>query len=241
MPYRRYSKSRTVKRFRRMKRRTGGLSKVSKKQVVSIAKKIIRKDQELKFTMYEYPVSVSNAWTGPLSLIVHPTQGVTGYSDLLDLESTSSHRIGNTIIPVAIQMNYTINCADSYNVFRVILFQWLINSDESPTVGDIVMGTGTANSTLQMYNYHNKNNYKILYDQTHILSTNAGNNYTVVRHVRIPNSKLKIKRWVYEGDNENGFSAKLQKGGIYYMLCSDSTIVPHPTINWSCRLLFTDA
>lgn len=234
---------RTIPRKKKVyrKKRSYGLSKPAKKQVTAIAKRIIHKNTELKFTMYEFPVSVSNAWTGPSSLIFHPAQGVEGYGDLLDLESNQSYRIGNTITPFAIQMNYTINGSDSYNVFRVILFQWLINTDEPPTVGDIVMGTGTANSTLQMYNYKNKNNYKILYDKTHTLSTNAGNNLAIVRHVKIHNSQLRIKKFTYEGNSESGYNAKLQKGGIYYMLCSDSTVISHPTINWACRLLFTDA
>lgn len=229
------------KYVRRYKKTARTLSKPAKKQVYSIAKRVQKANTELKFTAYEFPFSVSNSWTGPAFLITHPPQGIKGYNDVFDLQAGQSQRIGNTITPYAIQVNYTVTGADSSNVVRIIFFQWLMDDQTAPQVGDILMGTGTSSSVLQMRNYVNKKNYKILYDKTHTTSTNAGNNLTIVKHVIIPAKRLKIKQFKYLNDSSSGFAPNLIKGNIYYMMASDSAVISHPQVYFNSRMLFTDA
>lgn len=239
MPPSRFQRKR-AKFARKFKPR--GLSKAQKQQVVHIARRIDNKSKDLKFAQYDFTTTQNTTWTGPVSFILHPAQSVAGYGTILDLANSQSGRIANEIEVVHIQWNFQIIGADSSNVFRIIIFQWMVdNSQDQPAVGDIVMGTGAFFPHLEPLNYQNKAKYRIMYDKTHQLSTAAGNDLTINRHVSFYGKKIPVKKLKYTDNTQNGFGAYMVKGAIYYMLVSDSSVVSHPTINWKVRMLFTDA
>jgi len=103
------------------------------------------------------------------------------------------------------------------------------------------MNNGSGYPYLDMYNFENKKNFRILYDKTHTLSTNAGNSATIIGKRKWFGSSIPIKRIKFLGNSESGFIANIIKGALFYMFISDSTVVSHPTINMAVRLLYTDA
>jgi len=232
------SRRRTYKR----KKRTNALSAPAKRQVRQIVKKIESQNTDLKFVFAEYTTPISDSWIGPSNFISWPVQGIHGYGTVADLANVQSQRIGNEIEIKHIQFNYSLDCADTANIVRVVLFQWFQqDSSNFPTIGDIFMNNGAGYPWLDMYNYENKKNFKILYDRTHSLSASAGNPYTTVIKQKFYGKRIPIKRIKFAGDAESGYPALLVKGNIYYMFISDSSVPAHPNIKMAVRTLFTDA
>lgn len=240
MPF--YKKKYASRRRSYKKKTRNALSAPAKRQVRQIVKKIEAQNTDLKFTYYEFTNSVSDVWTGPAAFIDWPVQGIQGYGTVQDLANTQSQRIGNEVEIKHIQFNYSLDVADSANIFRVVLFQWF-QQDESnfPTIGDIFMNNGAGYPWLDMYNYENKKNFKILYDRTHSLSSSAGNPFTTVVKQKFYGKRIPMKRVKFYSNAESGFAARLVKGNIYYMFISDSAVIAHPTIKFATRLLYTDA
>lgn len=244
MPFvKKYAKKPKTSRRRRYTRKSRQtLSTAAKRQVYKIAKRLDNKEKDMKFTFYEYSTTVSDNWTGPASFITWPVQGVQAYTSVKDLGGSESQRIGNEIEISHIQFNYRIDVADTSNVFRVVIFQWFQQSDSNfPTIGDIFMNNGAGYPYLDMYNYENKKNFKILFDKTHTLSGNAGNNATIINHKKWYGAGIPIKKIKFLGNSESGFNANIVKGALYYMFVTDSTVISHPSINMAVRMLYTDA
>lgn len=228
------------KRTYRKRYTRSGLNKTEKKQVRAIAKRVDNSMKDVKFSYYEFTTTISDNWTGPDAAVGWPAQTVQGFGNIADLMNTQSGRIGNSINLKSFDFSYTLYAGDSVNNVRVIIFQWLLDNTTVPTVGDIVIGTGGAYDWLKPINYEYRRNFRILYDQVHGLSTNAGNNNTITRKLKFYGKRLPVKKITFETNTAQGFSASIIKGALYYMLVSDSAVATHPRIEMNGFMRFTD-
>lgn len=201
--------------------------------------------KQVKHTFYENTASVTAGTTNPTKFMNLPAQGIQAF-DNFDNESSQGQRIGNTIFVKGIQMNFQVTLGESVllgddkeNLVRMVIFQWLEEDLTAPVFGDIFLEGTTGQPYLANYNPDTRSLYKILYDKTFTLSPNGGNPVTIARHIEL-SRKLKMKKWVFEGNNQSGFGANLVKGNIYWIFTSDSTAAPSPTVDWSLRFRYTD-
>lgn len=132
----------------------------------------------------------------------------------------ASERIGKSIMLHDLTLNYNVlpNAASSRLLWRVVVVYDRQTNGAAPTVTD-VMHTATVEA---MYNADNQTRFKILYDQSGVIVTNATGidiEYkTIYRNIKI---SLKGLRTEYSGTGST--SASIVKGGIYMILLSNTT------------------
>jgi len=154
--------------------------------------------------------------------------------------SPSVHtREGLQITPSWLALKYLLRVADTYNVVRVIIFQW--NSDTSPITTDIidtVTAGGGEMDVMGQYNVGKKDLRYILYDKIHVLDTE---HQTLVQQVNINLSTLKSKKWnKIMNYRENGAVSPHGFNDLHMLVISDSLATSHPQINIVSRFFFKD-
>lgn len=144
---------------------------------------------------------------------------------------------GAHISPKTIHARVQLAAYDATNIFRLILFQW---SDSSTPVTSGVLDpalVGTAYAPVGYRNWTNRHVYKILVDRTIQLQNTAyltgGNGNVITFDMFYKGKKL---RNVYYASA----SATIQKGGLYLLCVSDSSVAQHPGITFTCETVFTD-
>lgn len=147
--------------------------------------------------------------------------------------SDAGQRIGDKIKLRKLFFNLEFNAADTTNQFRMIVFQWKVNSAyRTPQDGDILSHVTTALDHLHShFDWDNRAQFKVIYNKT--LSVCA-NSPTAARNLK---KKINLK----------GKSIEYISGGsdainhIYMFIVSDSGAAPHPTIKGYYRVTYKDA
>lgn len=230
-----------AKRKRYVKRKPKGISYKTAKKV---AKREVKNDKEVKHTQYESVQVATDSSTTPASYVFWPAQGVESYGNIEQEGLTQGQRIGNAIYLKSIISNFQITLGsgvttDSENVVRLTIFQWMDDiALHYPTFGDVFCNAPTGYPYLATFNPDSKGKYKILFDKTYTLSQNAGNPFTIIRKINIKN--FKRRKIIFDQNGTSGYNAAIYRGGIFWLLTSDSSIAPHPTITWSSRMNYTD-
>lgn len=215
-PKRRYTRS------RRYNRKGASLNPRQKKEV----KMIINKNLELKSVDATYGGAASAPLAGVITAMFPIAQG-TG----------NSQRVGNDVNAsyTQIQWQGVISSSDPTNELRVIIFQWsLDNASAVPTVADILYTAGGMAGYNALYNFDNRDKYKILYDRSVFLEAGSVGSSTVSYgpiKLKIPHKTMLF----------NGGGATTGRYMLYNLICSDSAGIPHPTVNLQSRLVYRDA
>lgn len=204
------------------------------KQVTSLVRKV--NPPELKYTVGYFQTGVSNV-PNIYVLCNWPTQGVEGYGNAQLLDPTNgASRIGNAITIRNIQWKFCINLGDTLNYIRVVLFQFMDNNQvTAPVPGDIICDP-LNNGYIQPLNPLNRHKIAVLYDELFHLS--SGGLETIVRTMNIKPKSMDIR---FTDNTSAGFTADIIKGNLYYLLVSDSGVVPHPLWTNNVRLCFSDS
>lgn len=235
MPYKTYNRKRFMKNRSKFSMKFRPLNMKQKRQVKSIVKRV--NPPELKYNVGNFgPQGVSNV-PAIYELVEWPDQGTAGYtSDQLLDNTTGAQRIGNMIYVKNIQWRFTITLGDTINYIRVILFQFMDTTTlVTPIPGDVICDP-TNNGFLQPINPLNRQKLRILYDK--LFHLQSGGLETITKKINI---KPLVKNIKFIGNTTAGYGADIIKGKLYYLLVSDSGVIPHPAWINTHRLCFTDA
>lgn len=199
-------------------------------------KKMIVKDQELKYYGYTYS-GVSITSTGSLSgLPFDIPQQTTSGSDTV--------RVGDQItLCGSVQMIMQLNVADVHNVVRLVILQWksLSTATPTPVIGDIFLpGPSLAIDVHSIYNHDTRSSFNILFDRTFTLIGNGTTGYPYTTSSIINRSyNISLKRANKKVDYVGGGGQGKNRLFFYYI--SDSGISTHPTMTLSFKTVFRDA
>lgn len=198
------------KRTRRYRKKTGGVRR--------LANKVQKYLGELKYgdSSAYYTVSYNGA--------------CYSLSDIAQGGATDTSRSGDQLTLQSLKFNYSLVLGDSFNLFRVIIFQWYPLDTVAPSPGDLLQAVGTVDSPLSTYEHDRRFQKHVLYDKLHNLHTYQPQ---IVKKVKI--TKFKKNRIQYAGGTTTG------QNKIYVLVISDSSTVSHPSILWRTKILFKDS
>jgi len=151
--------------------------------------------------------------------------------------------IGNFITPKSFTLRYqvtgsranTLAAADTNNMTRLLLIQWL--DEQTPTATDIFQGS--AQYYLATLNPRNLDKINVLRDiqvstwATSTDSSDYNSSNSECGKIYIKGKKMAPIKFV------NG-STTTTSGGIYLIAISDSANTPHPFYEFFSRLLYVD-
>lgn len=161
---------------------------------------------------------------------------------MLSQSDTHYGREGDIITPTYFRFYGHVLAADTYNICRFILFQWMAdNNVTNPSVADMfdqTQTTNSANATAPYIPYRRetlKLNH-ILYDSGPIKLSLASASYLNDNglkqfDIKIPKKKLRKITASTSG-------AVSGVGQIYACLISDSGAITHPQIQWMSELRY---
>lgn len=197
-------------------RRPKKLNKREKTQV----KRMITANQEIKY--YD------------LSLIGIPVDHYGVLHDLTPVNqgSTDTDRIGDqlTLRSVAIRGYAQGSSVSTYNVMRMVLFQWKPNS--TPAVGDIMNVLANTNAPNSFSKWDLKEQYNVLKDWRILL---RGTDYQAqLFYHKISGKKLRKKLQFVAGGNSSN-------NRVYLLVVTDDGASPYPGITYQSRITYTDA
>lgn len=211
MPYKKYNNK------RRYPSKQSKLNPRQKKEV----KKMVKGQIELKsFDTGGFP---SVATTGAVTRQTSIPQGVG-----------NSQRIGDDVQLVKMDLSYEWAIADPFNTVRIIYFQWHMDDAFSiPGLNDILFTAPSNDPTNALYNFSNRDKYKILYDKRHFLEAGSegSESFSKKLSIKIPHKTLSYNSGgVLTGTNN-----------IYQLLVTDSNTVLHPSCMNHIRFYYRDA
>lgn len=182
-------------------------------------KRLIAKNEEIKYANVNNQISPST--TPGIYNLANTSQGSSGGAHL-----------GDECILKSLWFRYTMNVADVSNYLRMIIFVWKPNMGYvAPSASAILKTTTNPYNLTSMYNEDGEDQYRILYDVTHCLATNAGTPYIKSETIQ---RKLNLKQDYLTGSSNCS-------NNIYVLLVSDSAVPSDPFITWSSQVGFTDA
>lgn len=195
---------------------SGGKSaKSMKKQMRSIAQTVVNRNIETKFRVITYTEDNIPDSSSP----------VTGDLTYIAEGNTQTTRTGNQIRVTGIHFPYWVQCSDTTNIVRVIIYK---PKDPNDTL------TGVTPYTLL-----DSDKFIIYHDKVHLMSL-ADKNFSKGLLSKSFKGKKKDKAGMvvqYHGSAANDYA----KNAIYVYTVSDSGAVNHPTISGHCKLYFKDA
>lgn len=200
-----------------------GLSQVQKAQI----NKMILSKEEVKY--FDVRInSVTYNTTPTDTILTQISQGVN-----------VQNRIGNKIRLLGFKFRLMCYAStDTINLLRITFWQYSGNSaNYSPTAPNL-FENGSSNAALtpqpdSQYNWAQRKTYKVQYDTTLGLSPQATPVVCLEQRVSIP------KKWqdiVFNSD-----AATTGTNHLLLTVMSDSAAVPHPEIDGTIRLFYTDA
>lgn len=165
--------------------------------------------------------------------------GITYAGSVADLTGViqgngDTNRIGDKLRMKHITLKYQLQQTTGPNMFRVIVFQYIGNTQISGAPGaNTVLSGGTlstANAPLAMYTWDYRNQYIILYDKLHCLNSQHPT-IDVRKEISLRFAKKEIAYY-------SGTTAGANK--IYMIMLSDVN-ASLPTMAYQYRLSYEDA
>lgn len=197
---------------------------LTRQDVKKIVEKETRKQMERKWVEYSFSGTVDNAST-------------VGCVSIIPVGTSNTQRIGDSVEATSMQIYYDVNVADSYNLVRMVVFQW--RSDSTPVYTDILDRHGnTAIRPLDFYNQDNKQLYTIIYDK--IIQVDDYNPNKLYKKNVDLTKVLSRKNMTIDFDTTDiGGTNPLT--GFWVLFVSDSGAITHPGAKASIRVYYRDA
>ncbi len=204
---------------------TAGRSRLVRADVFRIAKSAARSTSEKKFhdvvttgTIQDIPVGVA---------LTDVPQG-----------STDLTRVGDSLTVKSLQIRISTLRADSTNIGRLVIIQWLPTIEGIPPVAELFqLATGGVTAPLTQFNHDHRRDYRVLWDSKPY-NLDGVQQEQRLHTVYLPLYKMKkvVKKIQYVAGSTTRGAGKLFIFGI-----SDSTAVTHPPFNFRSRVNFTDS
>lgn len=153
---------------------------------------------------------------------------------------------GQQISPTGLQLKWYCNGglsnligpADSNNQTRAIVFQWLDST--VPSLTDILESSAAGFSVVSPIKVENRENINVLRDWCFSTYRTCYFGNTFESSSNSGNGKVFIKGKKFDPVQFKQASNATQKGSIYILVISDSSVAPHPGFGYYSRLTFTD-
>lgn len=161
--------------------------------------------------------------------------------DLIQQGDTETQRSGLEITPMSLSFvlrlegENPLTSGDS-NVMRIIVFRWFDSTP--PTVADLLYSNTAGIFTGYKYIdiptvWNNKPRFQVLKDTRLSMDENSYDNvFYKMSHKFNRNAKIH-----YNGSA----SSAIENKNLFYLIVSDSDVVPHPTFHGYSRLTYKDA
>ena len=175
----------------------------------------------IKTTYLRFALGVSSS--GIFQPMTAPAQGTTQYT-----------RTGDLIKLGDLQFNYLATYGDAVgNPMRIVIFQ-TVGGFAPTALSDLFAfgGTGSEDVTSQFLPNLIGRKIHLLYDEFLVMNPNGSNGNTVRRGWLKP----KIPEVEY-----NAGTTTAANGNIYCVALTDSAAIPHPGLDMSIEIPFTDA
>lgn len=147
--------------------------------------------------------------------------------------------LGNEVLPTSVRVNIGLTIGpslvangDGTNFMRILLFQWFDST--SPAVSGIL---NASTSPFSMLYWHNKENIKVLADRLVPLyqqGLRQDSFYAWCEEIYVKGKKMIPIKF-----NSAGTAA--QKGEIYLLVLSDSSVPANPYMVYQSQITYTDA
>lgn len=189
----------------------------SKKNIRAVVKQEIAKQVEKKYFLK------SNIGAG-----ITTTAAIV---EIVDVPQTSSNatditRIGDQITMTSYEFRGYIAGGDTYNLLRLMVFQWF--PDYLPGASDILINA--VNGVISPYSHDNRFDFNILFDRTYRMGTDWQHTHYIHFYIK----KFRERRIQFDGGTTNGSNK------LFLLLVSDSAALPNPTIAYDSKLNFKD-
>lgn len=185
-------------------------------------KRMISKESETKFhDLSDYVNAIDN--TGTVVRLTGVQQGIT-----------DSTRIGDKLTLRALKYKLFLTIADTYNIFRVIMFQWYVNTTlRVPQYADIMQEAGGAvTSWLSPITYDYENQHHVISDKIYTVDSVKNQTFFVNRKFRMKYIRKTINFTAAGAEGSNH---------LYMLIVSDSAAIAHPTWSIQSRTYYDDA
>jgi len=220
-----------LRRQARMPVRGKGLTKKQQAQV----RRLVQRNIELKYF----------AFNSGFGSTISSTMNISPAPFLVPQGITDSTRIGDELLWQSIKMRFEIVNSlgvgsDTYNNFRVCIFQWHPNSTPAATDVFIPGPTGVPDC-WSTYGHDRRHEFTIIYDEIFKTVGNA-------QAATTPNTSA-----ITTGVQDRAVSLRFAKkkcsfvgAGVtatnlfYLALVSDSSAIPHPSITYQMKTFYRD-
>ena len=185
------------------------------------------------------------AFNSGLGSAIGSTMNISPAPFLVPQGTTDSSRIGDELTWVSMKIRFEIVnslgvASDTYNNFRVCIFQWHPNS--TPAATDVfIAGPSGSPDVWSTYGHDRRHEFTIVYDEVFKTVGNAQaattpNTSALTTGVQDRSISLRFakKKCSFVG-------AGVTASNLFYIaLVSDSTAVPHPTISYQLKTFYRD-
>lgn len=196
------------------------LSAVQKRQV----SRMINMKEEIK--VFEWRYTTDDISTTPATTVLTAIpQGVQ-----------AANRLAGSIRVLGCKLNLHFAAGDAVNSVRACVWSYKTNSTNFAVTPNVLWNFGSSGVSVQpdsQYNWQNRKDYKVHYDNIMALSTAANPLEQVSVRVNVPSKHQAID---FTADNATGGTNHL-----CFSLVSDSAAATHPTITGTIRVFYTDA
>lgn len=199
----------------------------------NLDRKITRVARQVVATELEEALEVKSRSVENVGVSITNAGTISSLSNTISTGTGSANRVGDRVHLKSVFFRYEANCNSTatYDNIRTIVFKW--NSEGIPTVADVLSLTSSAAIRhLSQLNYSNRHLYRILYDNTYLISDFSNADLPAVQIDKFYIKNLGHAQW--------DPSANPVKGHIYFLQISDSASL-FPTAQWTARVKFTDA
>lgn len=163
------------------------------------------------------------------SVINIPVSGVMLQLDQIAQGDTEVNRAGLRVSPKTLEIDANIVFADGYNKLRCIIFRW--DDDSAPAAASLFQ-TGYTTYVQAPLSFALKPKYRVLWDY----KTQVSQTVDEVAYIRKKFTFPATDQIVFGGSG----ATALMKGHVYMFICSDSTVITHPTCTGYARLTYID-
>lgn len=203
----------------RRRKRKPALTRQEKAEVATIVNRKLTKRLEKKYHL-QAGAGVNYDYNGNIVSLSSVAQG-----------DTDTTRDGDSLYIRSIRLMGDITVADSTNLYRVIVFQWL--DDTTPVASDVLSSTylGTANACNASYHHDQRKKFRIMFDKRYVLDSTDNTRLLIdTKQLRPFVRKIQYTAATTTGTNK-----------IWGLFVSDSSAVSHPSLNYVSKMNFNDA
>lgn len=193
--------------------------KLNKREKIQV-KRMITRTQEIKY-FDQTLVNVSFDYSGVLYNLTPINQG-----------NTDTDRNGDQVMLkyVSIRGYLQASATSTYNVCRIIVFQWKPNS--TPAISDILNNIASVNAPNSFYLWDKRQQYTVLWDKRYIVQ--GTDRQAALFSKKIYGKKLRKKLQFLGGGNSSD-------NRVYIIAISDDGGTPYPAWTWQSRVAYTDS